>query len=57
MNVLGVTGPGRARAVAQLWVIGKLDYATLVMNHYPFRTVKLCLSNDDRTTLRMMLNK
>lgn len=38
-------------------MIGKLEYATLVVNQYPSYTVKLCLTNDDRATLCMMLRK
>lgn len=57
MNVLAVTGPGGARGLAQLWIIGKIDFAALTNNKWPGRMLKLCLSNDDRTTLWMMLKK
>lgn len=49
--------PGGTQVVAQVWVIGKLEYTTLVVNQYPTYTVKLCLTNDDRTTFRMILKK
>lgn len=38
-------------------MIGKLEYATLVVNQYTSYTVKLCLTNDDCATLCMMLKK
>lgn len=57
MNVLAMKGPGGTQGVAQLWVIGKLEYTTLVVNQYPSYTVKLCLTNNERTTFRMMLKK
>ncbi len=43
--------------MAQLWVIGKIEYATLVVNQYPSYTVKLCLTEDDRQNLRLILKK
>lgn len=57
MNILAIKSPGRTKGVAQLWVIGKLEYTTLVVNQYLTFTVKLCLANDDRNTLQMMLKK
>lgn len=35
MNVVAMKGPGGTQEVAQLWVIGKLEYTTLVVNQYP----------------------
>lgn len=49
--------PKATRGMTQLWVIGKLKYSTLIVNQYPSYTVKLCLSNDNRATLRMMWKK
>lgn len=57
MSVLAMRRPGGTQVVAQVWVIGKLEYTTLVVNQYPTYTVKLCLTNDDRTTFRMILKK
>ena len=57
MNILAMKSTGGTKGVAQLWVIGKLEYTSLVVNQYPTFTVKLCLANDDRNTLRMMLKK
>lgn len=57
MNVLAMKGPGGTKEVAQLWVIGKLEYSTLVVNQFPSYTFILCLSNDDRATLHLMFKK
>ena len=57
MNVLAMKGPGGTRGIAQLWIIGKLAYITLAVNHYPTFIVEFCLTNDNRTTLCMMLKK
>lgn len=57
MNILAMKSTGGTKGVAQLWVIGKLEYTSLVVNQYPTFTVKLCLANDDRNTLQMMLKK
>ncbi len=43
--------------MVQLWVIGKVEYATLVVNQFPSYTIKLCLRSDDRQNLRLMLKK
>lgn len=57
MNVLGMKDLGRARRVAQLWMIGKLEYFTLVVNQYPSYRVQLSLTTDHCVTLCMMLKK
>ena len=57
MNILAWKTPGGAKGVAQLWVIGKIEYATLVVNQFPSYTVKLCLTSDDQQNLRLMLKK
>ncbi len=43
--------------MAQLWVIGKVEYATLVVNQFLSYTVKLCLTGDDRNNFSLMLKK
>lgn len=43
--------------MAQPWMIGKIEYATLVVNQYPSYTVKLCLTGDNRQSLRLRLKK
>lgn len=57
MNILAIKSIGRIKNVAQLWVIGKLKYITLIINQYLTFTVKLCLANDNCNTLQMMLKK
>ena len=57
MNILAMKFPGETKSIAQLWVIRKLGYTTLVVNQYPTFTVKLCLVNDNRNTLWIMLKK
>ena len=57
MNILAIKSPRWTKGVAQLWVIGKLEYTTLVVNQYPTFTVKLYLANDNHNILRMMLKK
>lgn len=57
LKVLAVIGPGGTQRLAQLWVIGKIDYAALMDNQYPGWTLKLCLTNNDQTIRRMMLRK
>lgn len=57
MNILAWRALGGAKGVAQLWVIGKIEHATLVVNQFPSYTVKLCLTSDDRKNLRLMLKK
>ncbi len=47
MNILAWKTPGGAKEVAQLWVIGKVEYATLVVNQFPSYTIKLCLTSDN----------
>ena len=43
--------------MAQLWVIGKIEYATLVVNQFLSYIVKLCLTGDNRQNLCLMLKK
>lgn len=57
MNILAMKGPNGSKGVAQLWVIDKVEYVTLVVNQFPSYTVKLCLTGDDQNTLRLMLKK
>lgn len=57
MNVLAIKGPKRARRVAQLWIIRKLEYATLVMNQYLSYIIKLCWTIDNCVILCTMLKK
>ncbi len=57
MNILAFKTPGGAKGVAQLWLIRKIEYATLVINQYPSYTVKLCLTGDEQQNLRLMLKK
>ena len=55
MNILAMKFPKRTKDVAQLWVIRKLEYTTLVINQNLTFTIKLYLTNDNCTTLRMIL--
>ena len=48
INILAMKGPGGTKDVAQLWVIGKIEYATLVINQFPSYIVKLCLTNNNQ---------
>lgn len=57
MNILAMKKPGGTKGVAQLWIIGKIEYATLVVHQFPSYTVKLCLAGDDWNNLRLMLKK
>lgn len=47
MNVLAWKTPRGVKGVAQLLVIGKIEYATLVVNQFPSYIVKLCLTADN----------
>lgn len=40
MNILAMKGPRRTKGIGQLWVVGKIEYATLVINQFPSYTVK-----------------
>lgn len=55
MNILAMKVPEESKGVAQLWIVGKVEYATLVVNQFPSYTAKLCLTGDDRNNLRLML--
>ncbi len=57
MNILAWKTSGGAKGVAQLWVIGKIEYATLVVNQFLSYTIKLCLTGNDRQNIRLMLKK
>lgn len=57
MNILAIKGPNEFKGVAQLWVIDKVEYATLMFNKFLSYTVKLCLIGDDQNNLRLMLKK
>lgn len=57
MNILAMRGPGGTKGVAQLWVIGKIEYATLVVNQFLSYTIKLCLTGDDCNNLRLIMLK
>lgn len=43
--------------VAQLWVIGKIKYSTLVVNQYLFYTVKFYLIDNNCNNLYLMLKQ
>ncbi len=43
--------------MAQLWVLRKVEYATLVVNQFPSYTIKLCLTGDDQQNLCLMFKK
>lgn len=51
MNILAITSIGEIKNIAQMWVIGKLEYITLVFNQYPTFIIKFCLANDNCNTL------
>ena len=57
MNILEWKTPKGAKKVAQLWMIGKIEYATLDVNLFPSYTVKLCLTGNNWQNLRFMLKK
>ncbi len=57
MNILAMKGLNGSKRVAQLWVIGKVEYTTLVVNQFPSYIVKLCLTGDDRNNFCLMLKK
>lgn len=57
MNILAIKGPGDIKSVTQLQVIGKIEYATLVINQFLFYTVKLCLTGNIYNNLHLMLKK
>lgn len=57
MNILAMKGPGGTKGIGQLWVIGKIEHATLVIDEFPSYTVKLCLTSKDRNNLGLMLRK
>lgn len=57
MNILAWKTPRCAKRVGQLWVIRKIEYATLIVNQYPSYIVKLCLTADDQQNLRLILKK
>ncbi len=57
MNILAFKTPKGAKEVAQLWIIRKIEYATLAVNQYPSYTIKLCLTGDNRQNLRLILKK
>ncbi len=38
-------------------MIGKVEYATLIVNQFPSYMIKLCLTSDNRQNLRLMFKK
>ncbi len=57
MNILAWKTPRGAKGMAQLWVIGKIEYVTLVVNQFSSYTIKLCLIGDNRQNLGPILKK
>lgn len=52
MHVLLTQGRDRSRGVAQLWLIGQLEFAILVMKKTDYWMVRICITNIDRTKLK-----
>lgn len=49
--------PGGIKNIAQLLVIGKIEYAILIVNQFPSYTDKLCLTGDNHNNLYLILKK
>lgn len=50
MHVLCTSGRDETRGVAQLWVTGRIEYATLQMRKFKTFTIKAYITDDDRAT-------
>lgn len=57
MHVLCKQGMEGSRGLAQLWIIGLIEYAALEMKPYRTFTVKVCIDNDDRSRLKTGLKR
>ena len=52
MHVLSTQGKDGSRGVAQLWLVGQLEFATLVMKKTNYWMVRICITDIDRTKLK-----
>lgn len=52
MHILSTQGKDGSRGVAQLWLVGQLEFATLVMKKTDYWMVKICITDIDRTKLK-----
>lgn len=57
MNILVMIGPESKKVVAQLEVIEKFVYATLIVNQFPSYMIKFYLTGNDCNNLCLILKK
>lgn len=57
MHVLCSHGRDGSRGIAQIWVLGVIEFTALVISKFPMFTVKICITNNDRTRLKTGLKK
>ncbi|MCJ1347333.1 hypothetical protein MMC31_005556, partial [Peltigera leucophlebia] len=57
MHVLCAQGRDGARVIAQIWVVGIIEFAALVMEKFPTFIIKICITNDDRARLKTGLGQ
>lgn len=57
MHVLCAQGRDGARVIAQIWVVGIIEFAALVMEKIPIFIIKICITNDDRARLKTGLGQ
>ncbi|MCJ1349758.1 hypothetical protein MMC31_007999 [Peltigera leucophlebia] len=57
MHVLCSQGRDGSRGIAQIWVLGVIEFTALVISKFPMFTVKICITNNDRTRLKTGLTK
>ena len=55
MHVLSTQGRDGSRGVAQLWIVGQLEFAALEMRKTDYWMVRICISDTDRGKLRTSL--
>lgn len=57
MHVLCTQGKDGSRGVAQIWIVGHVEYAMLVMLKHEYWTVRIYINDDDRTRLKTGLKR
>ncbi len=55
MHVLSTQDRDRSRGVAQLWIVGQLEFASLEMRKTDYWKVRICISDINRGKLRTSL--
>lgn len=57
MHVLCTQGRDGSCGIVQIWVLGIIEFTALKISRFPQFTVKICITNDDRTRLKTGLKR